>query len=344
MIFINNINFEIKMNNQTPIYNQAFFNVFRHSNLFFTENNDFIGSLNFLQYYRSLNVRLTDSNQLNVFLKLVFYSRQVTKFTIDSNSGTSVLFKIFSPFIITQNLTSLKLAYMEYNVPIKPGMIPIFPENGLTKLYITNSFNQPIIQNVLPKTLKELKIGTSFTQELYFESIPDSVTFLTLDCPYYNHQFAPGILPRNLIKLKIGNNVPLLPGSLPESLTYLKLCCDFNQPITANLLPKNLKKISFGSRFQKERLARGHWKISISLSFFPRSIPDQVSLNFLSLVDVVGLLTDDEYLVADAAFPKIGQYCKNVIFPKISTIGSIDIKNLNNNNSLYLFNSVSVLQ
>ncbi|EGC36991.1 hypothetical protein DICPUDRAFT_91719 [Dictyostelium purpureum] len=170
---------------------------------------------------------------------------------------------------------------MEYNFPIKPGMIPstlkeltlphdynhplqetfaitndcldyipVFPENGLTKLYITNSFNQPIIQNVLPKTLKELKIGTSFTQELYFESIPDSVTFLTLDCPYYNHQFAPGILPRNLIKLKIGNNVPLLPGSLPESLTYLKLCRDFNQPITANLLPKNLKKISFGSNFQ----------------------------------------------------------------------------------------------
>ncbi|EGC32479.1 hypothetical protein DICPUDRAFT_81670 [Dictyostelium purpureum] len=49
---------------------------------------------------------------------------------------------------------------------------------------------------------------------------------------------------------------------------------------------------------------------------FQGSIPDQVSLNFLSLVDVVGLLTDDEFLVADVAFPKIGQYCKNVIFQK----------------------------
>ncbi|EGC36972.1 hypothetical protein DICPUDRAFT_150443 [Dictyostelium purpureum] len=47
---------------------------------------------------------------------------------------------------------------------------------------------------------------------------------------------------------------------------------------------------------------------------FQGSIPDQVSLNFLSL-KVVGLLTDEEFLVADAVFPKIRQYCENVIFP-----------------------------
>ncbi|EGC36556.1 hypothetical protein DICPUDRAFT_94283 [Dictyostelium purpureum] len=168
---------------------------------------------------------------------------------------------------------------MEYNVPINLGMIPstlkeltltidynhplhefiiineclyyipVFPPYGLTKLYITNFFNKPILPYVLPRTLKELKIGASFTHELYFQSIPDSVTLLNFDCPNYNHQFAPGILPRNLIMLVIGNNVPLLPGSLPESLTYLKLGGHFNHPITPDLLPIHLKKISFGPNF-----------------------------------------------------------------------------------------------
>ncbi|EGC36560.1 hypothetical protein DICPUDRAFT_91810 [Dictyostelium purpureum] len=168
---------------------------------------------------------------------------------------------------------------MEYNVPIKSRMIPstlreltlptnynhplhevhlsnncpyytpVFPVYGLTKLYITNSFNQPILPNVLPRTLRELKIGVSFTQELYFESIPNSVTFLNLNCPNYNHQLVPRILPRNLKKLKMCNNVPLLAGSLPDSITYLKLGGHFNHPITPNVLPKSLQKISFGPSF-----------------------------------------------------------------------------------------------
>ncbi|EGC29940.1 hypothetical protein DICPUDRAFT_73526 [Dictyostelium purpureum] len=45
------------------------------------------------------------------------------------------------------------------------------------------------------------------------------------------------------------HNVSLLPGSLPETLTYLKLGGRYNQPITPNLLPKYLQKISFGPNF-----------------------------------------------------------------------------------------------
>ncbi|EGC36241.1 hypothetical protein DICPUDRAFT_47250, partial [Dictyostelium purpureum] len=237
-------------------------------------------SLTYLKLGRHFNHPITP-DLLPIHLKKISFGPNfnITKITIESISDTLSIFNYYSPSIIRPNLTSLKFADMDYNVPIKPGMIPstlreltlptdfnhplhevfainncpyyipVFPAYGLTKLYITNYFNQPIPPYVLPRTLKELKIGFSFTQELYFESIPDSVTFLTLDCPDYDHQLVPGILPRNLKKLKMRNNVPLLPGSLPESLTYLKLGGHFNHPITPNLLPKSLQKISFGPNF-----------------------------------------------------------------------------------------------
>ncbi|KAM9995579.1 hypothetical protein ACTFIY_001754 [Dictyostelium cf. discoideum] len=48
---------------------------------------------------------------------------------------------------------------------------------------------------------------------------------------------------------------------------------------------------------------------------FAGSIPDQVSLNFLSLSNTVSLVTENEFLVGDAAFPHIRQFCDNVLIP-----------------------------
>ncbi|KAN0038842.1 hypothetical protein ACTA71_001034 [Dictyostelium dimigraforme] len=98
--------------------------------------------------------------------------------------------------------------------------------NHLTQLDLTDcSFDGHLFKNLLPQSLKKLKLSNNFNQPIDLNSFPNQ-----------------------LIELEFGKNFnhPILPFVLPSSLTFLKLSDSFNQPIFLNSFPINLKTLIFG--------------------------------------------------------------------------------------------------
>ncbi|KYQ89643.1 hypothetical protein DLAC_09609 [Tieghemostelium lacteum] len=160
-----------------------------------------------------------------------------------------------------------------FNNPLEVGVLS---NTQLTQLLLGNEFNQDLLPNALPVTLKELWFGSRFNRPLLpgCLSILYSLTYLSFGYDFdqplqpgilpqtlktlifgsaFNQSIEIGVLPQSLKSLKFGNtfNQPILPNSLPESLEDLELGYHFNQPLLPNTLPKNLQKLVFIYQFNQ---------------------------------------------------------------------------------------------
>lgn len=92
---------------------------------------------------------------------------------------------------------------------------------------IVFGYNFNHIINFLPNMLTKIHFGNNFNQTINF-------------------------LPNTLSKIYFGNNFnKLLINPLPESLIELIFGWQYNQPISRNILSKNLKRIKFGYNFNQ---------------------------------------------------------------------------------------------
>ncbi|KAM9984062.1 hypothetical protein ACTFIY_000812 [Dictyostelium cf. discoideum] len=100
----------------------------------------------------------------------------------------------------------------------------------------------------------------------------------------------------------------------------LTLFLDGNLTPTSSAPSKELRKKMHSGKDKVECISiigivDGFGKFQYLSHSFAGSIPDQVSLNFLSLSNTVSLVTENEFLVGDAAFSHIRQFCDNVLIP-----------------------------
>ena len=95
--------------------------------------------------------------------------------------------------------------------------------------------------NLLPSTIKILRLPDIFNEKLEEGLLPESLEVLVFGC-YFNQQINKNILPANLKVIIFGNNFNqiLEKYTLPANLQILKIF-NYTQPIKKNVLPKNLK-------------------------------------------------------------------------------------------------------
>ncbi|EGC37133.1 hypothetical protein DICPUDRAFT_16899, partial [Dictyostelium purpureum] len=115
-----------------------------------------------------------------------------------------------------------------YNRPLEIGSIPF----ECTTLVLENNYNILFTKNLIPPTITNLYIRTSFLKPIK-KGIPSSVKHLSL-----GHSF---------IKT-------FLPGAIPDSVTSIEIL--FNSPITflpnnnvISILPSSIETLSFGESF-----------------------------------------------------------------------------------------------
>ncbi|AVG46708.1 F-box and FNIP repeat-containing [Acanthamoeba polyphaga mimivirus] len=133
-----------------------------------------------------------------------------------------------------------KLIYLKFGDDFNK----IFDGKNMSKLeslFLGYYFNQEIIN--IPRCIKTLILPHHFNQKINI--FPDTITYLVLG---YNFQAdLPDCLPKHLEHLKIFSNCKIK-KPLPNSIKYLELLGQFNQPID-NILPQGIKKLQFGNEY-----------------------------------------------------------------------------------------------
>lgn len=119
------------------------------------------------------------------------------------------------------------------------------------------AFNKPLQLKSAHK-LENLIIG-KFNHDIKENDLPHNLKKITFEYEYecdFNGNLVPGCFPLGLEQLSFDYwegkyNKNILPGVLPDSLTYLNLSRDFNLKIGQNVLPKSLKKLIFSYKFNQ---------------------------------------------------------------------------------------------
>jgi hypothetical protein len=170
-------------------------------------------------------------------------------------------------------LRKLKLENF-YNAPLKKGTLPCglehltfgtrfnqtlkkwdIPER-VTYLNLGWNYNMPLLPyESIPDSVRVLKFGKVFNQELYPGSLPFSVEILKLGYEF-NNEIRKDVLPLNLKEIYFSTlfNQLLEPGVLPLGLTFIKFGSYFNQPILPGVIPNTVKKVIFGENFNQPLL------------------------------------------------------------------------------------------
>ncbi|GAM17460.1 hypothetical protein SAMD00019534_006350 [Acytostelium subglobosum LB1] len=152
-----------------------------------------------------------------------------------------------------------------FDQPVDAGTIPM----SLTDITFGYCFNQPIAFGTL--ALKSLTLGAMYEHSIEINSLPESLTHLTMVRNYCESgRFALGSLPASLTKLTIGprptldiprimefnifsghtHNV-LEPGSLPILLESLDMGGFVRQSVDVGIFPDTLTALSFGVHFNQ---------------------------------------------------------------------------------------------
>ena len=137
---------------------------------------------------------------------------------------------------------------LDYNKPID-----LLPE-GLEKLLLPYEKNHTVeeIQN-LPRSLKVLRLGGRFNQEIPCDVLPPKLTHLAFG-HWFNQRIKLNVLPNSLTHLTFGNNFNRLLDNnvLPINLLHLIFGDKFDQEfMTDKVLPPNLTHLTFGLYYNK---------------------------------------------------------------------------------------------
>ncbi|GAM23684.1 hypothetical protein SAMD00019534_068590, partial [Acytostelium subglobosum LB1] len=129
----------------------------------------------------------------------------------------------------------------------------------LQTLVLPFFFDFPLIDGVsgmaiLPQSIRKLKFGVGFNQQLPVGSLPSSLTELNLGG--YNHPVTltdclASSSSSQITSLTFGDsfNQGIMPGALPQSLTLLSLGIQFNQEIAQGVLPESLGTLITKSKY-----------------------------------------------------------------------------------------------
>ncbi|GAM23961.1 hypothetical protein SAMD00019534_071360, partial [Acytostelium subglobosum LB1] len=164
------------------------------------------------------------------------------------------------------SLESLFLYYAIYNHPILPGLLPM----SLTQLALPHHKHE-IQPGVIPSSVTSLWLDTKLilSQGVIPDSvlklcfhlgphstslyIPSSVTDLSLQYPEFfrapksGYKWIP--IPLTVKRLVISCSQPITPGSIPQSVTKLKIIGGYNLPIMPMVIPLSVTSLAFGDSF-----------------------------------------------------------------------------------------------
>ncbi|KAM9975209.1 hypothetical protein ACTFIW_008687 [Dictyostelium discoideum] len=168
--------------------------------------------------------------------------------------------------IINENSLPISLTKLSFGVNFNQAIQENSLPSNLLKLKFEQDFNQPLLNNLIFKNqlnnLKSLKFGWYYNQLI---NIPNSggsgsgggssSEFNEIYKKLKTLKFGSGFnqiinkssLPSTLKKLDLGGyNHPLTLDSFPNSLEYLTICYNFNNPnaIGPSILPSNLKSLT----------------------------------------------------------------------------------------------------
>ncbi|EFA75063.1 hypothetical protein PPL_11681 [Heterostelium album PN500] len=136
---------------------------------------------------------------------------------------------------------------LKFSTAIPPGLIP----KTVKQINLGSHYDFPLEEGILPDGLTHLHLGQVFNQPLKPGDIPQSVQRLTLS-NQFNLNIEAGQLPSSLIKLTTGygNRLSFGKDSLPYGLRKLVLRHTFNYDASL-VLPASVTHLSLGSTNNK---------------------------------------------------------------------------------------------
>ncbi|KAM9980560.1 hypothetical protein ACTFIY_002851 [Dictyostelium cf. discoideum] len=122
----------------------------------------------------------------------------------------------------------------DFNHPITPNMIPTKNETllkSITKEIIPHSVEKLRIFEIKSTISSDKLPPDSNTKHLHIDGGPDQ-------------QLIPGLITENVRSLFLYSlKYPLLIGSIPPSVNYLRLCNGFNQPLISEIIPNSVETL-----------------------------------------------------------------------------------------------------
>jgi hypothetical protein len=136
---------------------------------------------------------------------------------------------------------------------------------SLTTLLLKPNISGPFTAGDLPSSLRWLYLGQNFHQPLDVGALPPQLQGLDMGQPLSLPLLSPGAIPNSVTHLRFCKtfNQPL-DGLLPDNLQHLNLGWNYNHPITQNLLPSSLRELTMSFCYQRPLM--------------PGSLPDGLQL------------------------------------------------------------------
>ena len=138
-------------------------------------------------------------------------------------------------------------------VSIKTTLLPGSLPTSLTDLQWISGTNLKLVASLFPPHLKNLEV--SRVSEVALGALPASLEHLWMFCCFTGFTLLPHVLPPNIKSLMLVgyfNQKDLRPSCFPQSLERLTLGDHFDEPILPGTLPKSIKYLKFGSQFNQD--------------------------------------------------------------------------------------------
>ncbi|GAM27256.1 hypothetical protein SAMD00019534_104310, partial [Acytostelium subglobosum LB1] len=170
----------------------------------------------------------------------------------------------WQPRLYTNMLESLEVN-SEYGWSIKPATVPF----SLTSLKLGCGFTD-FTDGALPPSLETLVLGNDYDRPIGNGLLPDSIKHLKMG---NNFNQLIETLPPALVTLEFGEcyNIPIINDHwIPTTLQSLTFGLQFDQPLTAGLLPESLTHLRLGLCFKYTSMDLPQSLTSLSLSITNR--------------------------------------------------------------------------
>ncbi|KAK5576084.1 hypothetical protein RB653_007222 [Dictyostelium firmibasis] len=177
---------------------------------------------------------LTFGKVYNNIIKSDHLATSLTKLTFGGNYDR-VLPKLGSNTSITSLTFGGKFTNEKYQFNV--GDLP----QNLTYLDLGHMFNMPLVKNVLPNSLKTLKLSKNYDHSLFGEILPRCLKTLHLG-QKFNKQINEGDLPNQLEEITLSWNFCHSISNFPNSITTFIMEDYFKGPLEK--LPSSLTKLN----------------------------------------------------------------------------------------------------
>lgn len=149
-----------------------------------------------------------------------------------------------------------RYGYQDLNHSLRRDIFFLYSFQNLKKLILNGHFNEPLLPNIFPKTLKYIDLGSNFNQKLQKNIFHDGLEVIIFS-ESFNHPIKKGVLPDSLIRLELGerfNKAFKRNFKFPTQLKELILKSSFNQGLRYSFFPKNLESLTILNRSYSKRI------------------------------------------------------------------------------------------